>query len=129
VRLPDSEARRVLAWEGVRMVTPDIKQTDPTVFQRVTDQIAQQLTSAPHAMPFLDQLLESWKDHVDGGDLSIMNWLRAGGLAGLVSMHAENKFKSLKPRLRRQLESVIEILVSWDEDLSPAAATGALLQD
>ena len=119
VNLPDAQARRVLAWDGLRMVTPELEQSAPSVFQRVTDQIAQQLTQAPHALPFLNPLLESWKDHVACGDTSVMNWLRAGGIAGLVASHAETKFIALKPRLRRQLENVIEALVTWDDDLSP----------
>lgn len=116
---PGSEDRRILATEGVQLVSPQLEKTDPGVLKRLIREINHELDQAPQALAFLSLLLERWRSQVACGDLSVMNWLRSNGLAGEIAAHIEEKFSSLKPRLRKQLGPILRLLVSWSDELSP----------
>ena len=51
----------------------------------------------------------------------MINWLHSGGLAGEIATHIDRKFQSLKPRLKRQLEPLLRLLVTWNEELTPSS--------
>ena len=116
---PAAEDRETLAKEGVQLACPDLETTDPSVFKRLIREITQELDQAPQALTFLSPLLERWRSQAACGDLSVMNWLRSNGLAGEIGAHIEEKFASLKPRLRKQLGPLLRLLVSWTDELSP----------
>ena len=116
---PDEEDRNTLAREGVQLASPQLETTDPSVFNRLIREITRELDQAPQALTFLAPLLERWRSQVVSGDLSVMNFLRSNGLAGEIAVHIEEKFSALKPRLRKQLEPLLHLLVSWSDELSP----------
>ncbi len=114
--LTPDELRQV-AIEGVSYFTPELKGSERALFDQVTNSVAEQLVRGPHALPFMHAYLETWKTHFDGGDHSFVSWASSTNLAQVAGQHAEETVGTLKPRLRRELESLTETLIAWDEDL------------